>query len=497
MAATDAQVRKLMKELNKHGKLGLAANRAGMDPKTAAKYRDAAALPSELKKPRTWRTREDPFVEDWPVIAGRLAEAPELEAKTLFELLLGEQAADQPPKYDEGQLRTLQRRVRQWRATSGPDKEVFFPQLHRPAEAMQTDFTSTNELKVTIAGEAFEHLLCHAVLPYSNWEWVTVCRSESMLALKRGVQAAVFQLEHVPEWHQTDNSTAATHDLPNGKRDFNDEYKRFIAHLGMKPRTIEPGESHQNGDVEALNGSLKRRLEQHLLVRGSRDFESVDAYEEWLQAAVVKANRLRAPKVAEELALMKKLTVERLIEYRELDVVVTSWSTVRVVHNAYSVPSRLIGERVRVRVYEDRLEVFYGGQQQLSVERLRGRNGHRINYRHIIWSLVRKPGAFAQYRYREELFPTVVFRKAYDALSQRQAGRAADLEYLRILHLAASTLQTSVETALESLLSNGPLTSADQVKALVTPAKPSVPALDVPAVDLSSYDGLLSAEVAS
>jgi len=495
VAATDAQVRKLMEELSKHGKLGMAAARAGMDPKTAAKYRDVGKFPSELKQPRSWRTREDPFEEDWPAIAARLAEAPELEAKTLFELLL----EAQPEKYEPGQVRTLQRRVRQWRATAGPDKEVFFAQVHRPGEAMQTDFTWGNELDITIAGAPFRHLLCHPVLPFSNWEWVTVCRSESMAAIKRGVQAALFRLGRVPQFHQTDNSTAATHDIPTGKRDFNRDYRDFVAHFGMKPRTIEPGQCHQNGDVEALNGAFKRRAEQHLLVRGSRDFESIDVYETWLQAVAEKANRLRLSKIAEELAAMRPLSVERLIEYSELEVPVTSWSTIRVCHNTYSVPSRLRGERVRVRLYEDRLEIYYGSRQQLSIERLRGRHGHRINYRHIIWSLVQKPGAFAQYRYREELFPTLTFRRAYDALAAKRPARGADLEYLRILHLAASTMESIVEAALQRLLEEGQLTSGEQVKALVLPAKPEVPELAVPSVDLRSYDALLETreEVAS
>lgn len=480
-----------MEELKKHGNLGVAAARAGMDRGTAAKYRDAKKLPSEMRTPRAWRTRDDPFEEVWPEIASMLEDVPEFEAKTLFEWLVGRAA---PGTYEPGQVRTLQRRVRQWRATKGPDKEVFFSQLHKPGEAMQTDFTWGTELEVTIAGVPFKHLLCHPVLPYSNWEWVTVCVSESMAAIKRGVQGALFELGRVPEWQQTDNSTAATHDLPDGKRGFNDEYRAFVEHFGMKPRTIEVGASNQNGDVEALNGALKRRLKQHLLIRGSRDFESVEAYEAWLQAIVTSANALRQTRVAEELQAMRPLVVERLKEFSEEDVLVTSWSTIRVKHNAYSVPSRLIGELVRVHVYDDRLEVRYGDKPQLTVGRLLGRFGHCINYRHIIWSLVRKPWAFAHYRYREELFPTLVFRKAYDALTERHTGRKADLEYLRILHLAASTMESDVEHVLESLLAAGTLECADQVKASVSPGRATVPSLEVQAVDLRPYDTLISGE---
>jgi len=444
-----------------------------------------------MRQPRGWRTRPDPFAEDWPQIAERLADAPELEAQALFEDLLSRQ----PERYEPGQVRTFQRRVKQWRAQEGPDKEVFFPQAHRPGEAAQTDFTDASELRITIAGEPFPHLLCHFVLPYSNWQWATTCQSESMLALRRGVQSAVFRLGRIPDFHQTDNSTAATHDLRTGKRGFNQEYEDLMNHLGMKPRTIGVGKKEQNGDVEAANGALKRRLGQHLLLRGSRDFDSVEAWEAWFQDVLVRANRPRQKRLREELAVMRSLSVERLREYKEVDVAVTSWSTIRVKHNAYSVPSRLIGEWVRVRVYEDRLEVYHGGQHQLSVERLLGRNGHRINYRHVIRSLVRKPGAFERYRYREELFPTLTFRRAYDTLVESLTGWDADVEYLRVLHLAARTLESEVETALELLLTDKTLPLADHVRALVEPAAPEVPDLVVPTVDLQIYDGLFEAEL--
>jgi transposase InsO family protein len=489
---TDAQVRRLMEEKAKHGEVGLAAMRAGMHRETARKYLDSGRLPSESKPERTWKTRPDPFDADWDDVRARLKDAPELEAKTLFEYLV----TKSPGRYKPGQLRTLQRRVQQWRATEGPDREVFFAQEHRPGEAMQTDFTSTNELQVTIGGEAFPHLLCHPVLPYSNWEWATVCQSESLLALRRGMQAALFRLGRRPEWHQTDNSTAATHDLPSGKRGFNEDYARFVGHLGMKPRTIGIGQSHQNGDVESLNGVMKRRLEQHLLMRGSRDFETVEAYERWVQEALERANDLRRAKVATELAAMPPLQVERLPEYVEESAGVTSWSTIRVRRNTYSVPSRLMGHEVRVRIYDDRLEVRYGNSTQLVVDRLLGEGGRTINYRHLIWSLVQKPYAFARYKYREELFPSLVFRRAYDALLV-SGDRHADREYLRILHLAASTMQSEVETALELLLAEKRLSDADAVKALVAPAKTEVPHLAAPAVDLAVYDGLLHEEEAS
>ena len=478
-----------MEEFGKHGNIGKAALKSGMDRKTARKYIKNEKLPSELKKPRKWKTRVDPFEKDWPQIEEFLQNAPEIEAKTVFEFLIEEEE----DRYEPGQLRTLQRRFREWRALNGPEKEVFFAQDHRSGEAMQTDFTWAKSLDITVQNEPFPHMLCHPVLPYSNWEWVTVCRSESLIALKRGVQEALFQLGRVPEYHQTDNSTAATHDLRTGKRGFNEDYLGLMNHFGMKPRTTGIGKKEQNGDVEALNGAFKRRIKQHLLIRGHSNFESIEEYENWLHKVAEKANRQRSKKLGEELASMRLLAVNRLPEFSEEEVRVTSWSTIRVKQNTYSVPSRLIGEKVVVQMYDDRLEVFFHGHLQLSTERLLGKNGHRINYRHIIWSLVRKPGAFLRYKYREDLFPSLIFRRVYDNLSDGLSNnRDADIQYLRILYLAASTMESEVDTALELLLEEGVAPTVEAVKKLVLQEKKTeVPEQTVPSVDLEEYDILL------
>jgi hypothetical protein len=490
-----------MEELSKHGRIGDAAMKADMHRETARKYVAAGKLPSEMTVERDWRTRPDPFEEHWPEIEVRLRDMPELEAKTLFELL---QEAH-PGRYEAGQLRTLQRRVKRWRAAHGPDQEVVLAQQHRPGEAAQTDFTHATELAVTIAGQVFAHLLCVLVLPYSNWQWATVCLSESMAALRRGVQRAVFQLGRVPRYHQTDCSTAATHRIPDGqaacfedgKRPFNAEYVALMRHLGMTPRTTAVGAKEQNGDVEAGNGALKRRLKQALLVRGSSDFESVEAWQRFIDEVLRKANGHRGHRVAEDLAAMRELAVSKLPEYVEEDVRVSDWSTVRVKHCSYSVPSRLIGEWVRVRIFEDKIEVRYADEIQLACERLMGRNRHRIDYHHVIWSLVRKPGAFARYVYRDEMFPQLVFRKAYDAICEVRAGTRGDLEYLRILHLAASTMESDVAAALALLLGAGKTITAEAVKELISSSTIEVPALAPATVDLAEYDTLLVREVAA
>lgn len=470
---------------------GVASVRAGMHRNTARRYLKAGKLPSELLVPRSWRTHEDVFAADWEEIAQRLSAAPELEAKVLFEDLL----CRHPGRYQEGHLRTFQRRVKQWRAEHGPAVEIFLPQEHRAGEALQTDFTAASELGIRIAAEPFGHLLCNSVLPYSNWQSVMVCRSESLLALRCGMQEALFRLGRVPAWHQTDNSTSATHELATGLRGFNVEYLELMAHWGMTPRTIGIGKSHQNGDVEASNGVLKRRLVQHLLLRGNRDFTSVEEYEAWIGTVTEQANRGRSVRLAEELAVMRPLSAARLPRYRERHVRVSSNGTIQVQNNTYSVPPRLCGERLLVRLFDLHLEVHYEGKKQLVIDRLRGEGKHRVDYRHVIGSLVKKPWAFSRYRYRDALFPAAIFHQAFEALSAELPERKAEMEYLRVLHLAATTWQHEVEAGVELLLDEGQLPTFTAVSALCSNRKPEFPQMAPLAVDLAAYDELLTVEV--
>lgn len=499
---TDQQVRKLREEMAKHGCVGKASMKSGMHRNTGHKYLNTGHFPSEMKQPRNWRTRADPFESDWGDIEKRLEIAPELEARILFEDLM----VRRPDFYQEGQLRTFQRRVKDWRAHHGPDKEVFFPQEHRPGEALQTDFTWATELGVTIQGEGFPHMLCHVVLPYSNWQWITVCQSESMLALRRGIPAALVQMGCVPEFHQTDNSTAATHTLAvvkgedgsptvaanRSKRGFNEEYLQLMEHYGMQPRTIGIGKSEQNGDVEALNGALKRRLNQHLLLRGNREFPSVEAWEGFAQDVCRRANERRQMRITEELAAMRPLRLEAFPEYDEIRTRVTAESTLVVRRNTYSVPPRLIGEQVQVRLYDNRLEVWRGGKRALEMPRLLGKSNHHIDYRHVIDSLLRKPGAFARFRHREDLFPAPVWHSALESLVKALGDRKGEVAYLRLLHLAANTLECEVETALGLLLEAGKIPEPEHVKDLMGLEKPTqAPTIAPLEVNLKEFDALL------
>jgi Mu transposase, C-terminal domain len=498
MTATDAQVRIIMRERNQGHTQEQAAAKANLSSrKTVWKYERLGQLPSELRKARTYRTRADPFAADWNELERMLKDAPELEAKTLLEWL----CEREPEKYQEGQLRTLQRRVNTWRALNNAEL-LTLDQVHQPGEVLQTDGTWMNDLGITLQGEPFEHLVIHSVLPYSNWEWGRVVQSESLLAIRLGLQSALIKLGHVPQIHQTDNTSAATHNLGPNHRDqspeergFNSEYLQLLAHFGMEPRTIHVNSPNENGDIESSNGGFKRAVVQHLLLRGSRDFESLENYEAFLGGIMEKRNAGRQAKLAEELAVMKPLTVAPWPPVRELNVRVGANGILRVGSNGYTVPSGLKGKRVLVKVFEWQLEVWYANQRVETLPRQTGVQHYRINYRHVIDSLLRKPGGFRNYRYREDLFPQAVFRQAWEALQERCSARKADLTYLRILKLAAGGLETDVAAALEILLTSAKHWDDQSVAELVQPTNVVIPELVAAPVNLATYDQFLSPEV--
>lgn len=472
-----------MKELKEGEALERAALKSGMSENTARRYREGAP-PKGTRAPRAYRTRTDPFVAVWPEVEKMLEIAPGLEAKTIFERLL-----ERPDvTFTDGQLRTLQRKIRRWRAEHGPHKEVMFPQEHRPGEYAQSDFTSMNDLGITIEGEAFDHLVYHFVLPYSRWETGMVCFSESFETLIAGFQAAVAELGRVPQKHRTDNLSAATHDLKDGRRAFNERYLGAMAHYGVEADRNTPGRAHENGSVEQAHHRFKRAVEQALLVRGTRDFADRASYERFLSEIFAGRNKRRS-ELGDDLRGMKELPPMRIEDFRRERVMVTRFSTIRAAENTYSISSRLIGEEVDLRLYAETIEVWHGERLVATMERQRGRGNVAIDYRHVIWSLVRKPGAFARYRYREALFPTLIFRRTYDALVER-LGSGADLEYVRILHLAASTSETAVEAALELLLGSGEFRDYAQVRATAAPEPVAVPSCTIEPPDLGAYDAI-------
>ena len=458
-----------------------------MFEKTARKYLSLGKLPSQSRRERTWRTRGDPFEAVWTEVEGMLQNSPAIEGKTLFDYLCRRYEGD----FQEGQVRTLQRRIKAWRALHGEPQEVIFPQSYVPAHQAQSDFTDMRQLGVRIQGEVFDHLFYHFVLAYSNWETGTICFSESFESLSSGLQNALWELGGVPREHRTDSLSAAVNNLKD-REEFTERYQGLLKHYDLSASHGRAGEAHDNGDVEQSHHRFKRAVEQELILRGSQDFCRRPEYEAFLRAILRRRNASRGPKLQEELARLRRLPGRRLEDWTRERVKVTRHSTIRVRNNVYSVHSRLIGERVEVRVHTEHLEVYYGGQQVEQMPRLRGKRKHKINYRHVIYSLVRKPGAFARYQYREDLFPSVLFRVAYDELRQ-DCPQTADRQYLKILQMAAEVSQSRVESILRELIQGGERIREEQVREWIetsqcTPEKWEV---EVDPVEVAVYDSLL------
>ena len=467
-----------------------AAAVSGMGVRTARRWQ-RGRLPSESERQRTWRTRADPFAEVWAEeiepLLGKDTDGA-LEATTVLEWL----EERHPGRFGQAQLRTLQRRLRDWRALHGPEQEVFFPQVHPPGREAQLDFTHCGELDVTICGEAFGHLLFEFVLSYSGWRFANLAFGETFEALVKGLQGALWALGGVPEVVRSDNLSAATHELRHTKgRTLTERYGSVLAHYGLRSTRTNPRASHENGVAEQAHYRLKTAIAQALILRGGRDFPSVDAYRSFVQQVVDKRNRRVQSKLDQERRHLRPLPPAPVPEYTAFRTKVRKWSTIRVANRTYTVPARLRGMEVEVRLYVDHVKVYYKGQLVEQMERVRGSGGAQINYRHIIHSLVRKPGAFARYRFREHLFPTETFKLAHDALGKWR-GERADVEYVRILHLAATTMESDVDRTLALLLVAGEPFDYPMVRELVAPSTPQSPRLDsLSAPNLKVYDALL------
>ncbi len=352
---TDRLFRRLRKLIQTEDTLAQAADKAGVDEKTARKYRDSDELPSQRRVPRTWRTREDPFQDVWSELVAQLRLNPGLQAKTLFDDL----QRRFPGRFPDVQLRCLQRRIKQWRALEGPPKEVFFAQTHEPGRLAESDFTHMSELNVTIAGEPFDHLVYHFVLTYSNWEAATICFSESFESLSEGLQNALWELGGVPRRHRTDRMSAAVNTDPNPEL-FTRRYQALLVHYGLEAQAIQPRKANQNGDVEQSHHRFKRAVDQALMLRGSRAFASRGDYQTFLRKLMTQRNSQRKERFLEETAVLSTLPARRLEMARRIKARVDPGSTIHVGGNTYSLPSRLIGELVDVHIMAETLEVWHG-----------------------------------------------------------------------------------------------------------------------------------------
>ena len=325
----DQQVKRLW-QLAGQLSLEIAAAKSGMDPKTARKYLRDRRLPGEMRQKYTWRTRPDAFADVWEQVRELPTVGPGLQAKTLFEHL--QQA--HPGRFGDGQVRTLRRRINFWRATEGPPREVFFAQEHQPGALCQSDFTHCRELGVTINGQAFPHLIYHFVLSYSNWETGSICYSETFESLSEGLQNALWQLGGVPAEHRADRMSAAVNNLCDAK-EFTRAYEGLLRHYRISGQKIQAGNANENGDVEQRHYRFKQAADQALMLRGSRDFPAMAAYQMFLDKLFARLNAGRRERYLEEVAQLRSLPEQRLDSVRWERVRVSPGSLVTVHRNYY------------------------------------------------------------------------------------------------------------------------------------------------------------------
>jgi transposase InsO family protein len=393
-----------------------AAAKAGVSERTARRIEKGKSGAGTAA--RHWRTRLDPFAGVWEALADQLALAPDLQALTLLEWL----QERYPGQYPDSLLRTLQRRVKDWRARFGPEREVMFPQVHGPGLRALSDFTTLKGVDITIRGEVLDHRLYHFRLAYSGWCHVrVVLGGESYPALAEGLTEALERLGGVPAEHRTDSLSAAFKNLDaQAQADVTERYAALCAHYGMQGSRNNRGRGHENGSIESPHGHLKRRIRQRLALRGSADFDSLEDYRGFIDEVAMSINRRNAKRINAERAALLPLPCRRGVDYTETVVRVTSSSTITLRHELYSVPARLIGERLRVHVFDDRLVLFHGGRELMRLARVRpgpdGKRRRSIDYRHVIGWLARKPRALAGLAFRDELLPGPAWRTLYQRL---------------------------------------------------------------------------------
>jgi hypothetical protein len=418
----------------------IAAAKAGISERTARRIERDPRLPSQKHTGRKRRRQvPDPLDGIWESeILPLLESRPGLRPIALLE----EMQRRHPDRDWDRLRRTLERRVRAWHGLHGPERDVIFRQDHPPGRQGLSDFTAMGDLAVTIAGQVFDHRLYHFTLAYSGWEYAeVVLGGESYTALACGLQNALWALAGAPAEHRSDSLSAAFRNLDDDtSADQTRRYEALCGHYGMIATRNNPGLAHENGAIESHHGHLKRTIEQALILRGSRDFDSLGRYQSWIAELVGRRNARRDKLFELERAHLRPLPPRRTTDYDEATVIVTASSGFVLRKVFYTVPSRLIGYRLRIRLYDDRLECFLGQSHVLSLRRGRswggGRQAHVIDYRHVIHSLRRKPMALLNLVYRDALFPRPAYRLAWERLLAAGDARSACKTMVGLLALA-------------------------------------------------------------
>ncbi len=478
--------------IRKNKSQALAAAKIGISERSARRIDSAVTLPSQNPR-RYWRARADPFAQVWGTeVVPLLKSAPKLMAITLLRKL----QEDHPERFPDGVLRTLQRHIRQWRALEGPPKEVFFPQEHAPGHRGLSDFTAMGELHITIANAPFAHILYHFVLAFSRWEHAEVVEGgESFEALSKGLQNALWQAGGAPQEHRSDSLSAAFKNLTE-ERDFTVRYTALLDHYGMAGTRNNRGVSHENGSVESSHRYLKEAIEQALLLRGHRDFEDRAAYEAFVREAVMCRNRRNAAAFGIEREQLQDLPARRSTDFVEEEARVTRCSTFTVRAILYSAPSRLIGHRLKVRLYSDRLDCYLSGALVLTRARgtrspITGR-GRMIDYRDFIDALKRKPQAFKGLAFRDALFPREAYRRTWEQLELKLTQRQACQSIVALLEMAARDgVEGVLAQRLDALLVAGELPDVKRLREEFAPRKAELPQVTVQIPAASVYDALL------
>jgi transposase InsO family protein len=476
-----------------------AAAKAGFS--TASGYRIEAdpRLPSQKTGPRG-RRRADPLAGIWDSeMVPMLKAAPGLRVVAAFEEIVRRH-----PELGMSVRRTLERRIRAWRAFHGPEREVIFRQEHPPGRMGLSDFTDMGALGITIAGAPLEHRLYHFRLPFSGFEHAhVVLGGESFVALAEGLQNALWALGGVPEQHRTDSLSAAFRNLDHqAQEDLTQRYEALIAHYGMQPSRNNAGLAHENGAIESPHGHLKRALRDELLLRGSCDFANLPAYRRFIDEVVGRRNARNRKKIEIERAALCPLPVRRTTDYEEAIVAVTSSGGFTLKKVFYTVPSRLIGHRLRVRLYDDRLECFLGATPLFTLRRGRPpsatRHGHVVDYRHVIHALKRKPMALLNLVYRDQLFPRRAYARAFEALLAKETEKHACRTMVGLLALARDrACEADLAETIDADLDAGRLPDLDRLQASFRPDSTPIPTVAVELVPLTAYDELATVRSAT
>jgi transposase InsO family protein len=470
----------------------IAAAKSGFSSSSAYRIDTDRHLPSHRKAPRL-RRRPDPLAGVWEnEIVPILQAAPGLRPVAIFEEIVGRH-----PEIGSGVRRTLERRIRAWRAVYGPEQEVLFRQAHEPGRMGLSDFTETSDLAVTIVGVPLDHRLYHFRLAYSGFEHGhVILGGESYVALAEGLQNALWALGGAPLEHRSDSLSAAFRNLDrDAQDDLTRRYDAFCAHYGMTPSRNNTGVAHENGSIESSHGHLKRALDDALLLRGSRDFDDLPAYRRFVDEVVGRRNARLGPRIDLERAVLQELPDRRTADYEETIVTVTSSSGFVLRKVFYSVPSRLIGHRLRVRLYDDRLDVYLGGSRQMTLARGRasanGKHGHVVDYRHVIHALKRKPMALLGLVYRDQLFPRRAYARTFEALVAGLPPRAACQAMVGILALAHErACEAELALRLAADLEHGQLPDLKELRALFMPDAEAMPEVVIVLTALTAYDEL-------